>query len=195
MKPVGADHGLAIRDARPEDMSAVQTIYAHHVRNGLASFEEQPPDVAEIIRRFEVTVGAGYPFLVAEAATGPVVGYAYAGCYRSRPAYRHTVETSLYIAEEHRGQGIGRRLLEALITRCEALGYRQMVAVIGDSGNTASIGLHESLGFTRIGTLVAAGFKFNRWVDSVYMQRPLGSGDTAPPEPRDRRPDATPSPR
>ncbi|MFQ5468358.1 MAG: GNAT family N-acetyltransferase, partial [Kiloniellaceae bacterium] len=124
---------------------------------------------------------AGYPYLAAEAAPGPVVGYAYAGAYHTRPAYRYTIETSLYVAEEHRGQGIGRRLLEALIVRCEARGYRQMVAVIGDSGNTASIGLHESLGFTRVGTLAAVGFKFNRWVDSVLMQRALGPGGSGEP--------------
>lgn len=176
---------VLIRDARADDLPAIQAIYAHHVRHGLASFEETPPDLAEMTRRFEAARAGGYPYIAAadEAAGGAVVGYAYGGPHRPRPAYRYTVENSVYLAPEAQGGGIGRALLETLIERCAALGFRQMVAVIGDSGNLASIGLHESLGFRRVGDLRAVGFKFGRWVDTVIMQRPLGEGgQTLPAE-------------
>jgi phosphinothricin acetyltransferase len=179
---------IAIRNARPEDLPQIQKIYAHHVLNGLASFEEAAPDVAEMNRRFEATLARGLPYLTAEAAqregTGlEILGYAYAGPYRPRPAYRFSVENSVYVAPGMEGRGVGRALLEALIARCTALGLRQMIAVIGDSDHLPSIAFHESLGFTQIGTLRAVGFKFGRWVDSVILQRPLGSGGETPPAP------------
>jgi phosphinothricin acetyltransferase len=180
--------GVTVRPARPEDLPRIQEIYAHHVLHGLASFEETPPDLAEMTRRFEATLARGMPYLAAEAAptragqVPEVLGYAYVGPYRPRPAYRFTVENSVYVAPGLEGRGVGRVLLEALIERCTALGLRQMIAVVGDSGHLPSIAFHESLGFTQIGTLRAIGFKFGRWVDSVILQRPLGSGDQAPPD-------------
>lgn len=173
---------IVIRDAAADDMAAVQAIYAHHVRRGLASFEIEPPDVAEMARRRQAIVGHGLPYLVA-AADGRVLGYAYAGPYRPRPAYRFTLEDSVYIADGFAGRGIGRRLLAELIERCTRLGYRQMVAVIGDSQNSPSIRLHERLGFVRAGVIRSAGFKHGRWVDSVIMQRALGEGDSTLPPP------------
>jgi phosphinothricin acetyltransferase len=192
--------GFAVRDARSEDLSHVQRIYAHHVRHGLASFEETPPDLAEIARRHEAVVRLGLPYLVAEAggssahagtlatdAGRNLLGYAYAAPYRPRPAYRFTLEDSIYVDEAAAGKGVGRALLAELIRRCEGLGYRQMLAVIGDSGNAGSIGLHGALGFKRAGLFKAVGFKFGRWVDSVVMQRALGPGEeTLPAAPSTR---------
>jgi L-amino acid N-acyltransferase YncA len=171
-----------VRPATPADLPDIQRIYAHHVLTGLASFEETAPDLAEMTRRFGALTEAGFPYLAAEA-DGRVVGYAYCGPYRPRPAYRYSVENSVYLAPEAARKGIGRRLLAALIERATALGKRQMVAVIGDSANLASIGLHEALGFRRVGTIEGAGFKHGRWVDSVLMQRALGPGLTQPPGP------------
>jgi L-amino acid N-acyltransferase YncA len=172
---------VRLRDAGPGDLPHIQAIYAHHVRNGLASFEETAPDLAEIRRRFEATLAQGFPYIAAEiTSTGGqplLVGYAYAGAYRARPAYRYSVENSVYIAPDCLGRGVGRRLLAELIGRCTAQGFRQMIAVIGDSDNAASIGLHKALGFSPAGRLTSVGFKFGRWVDSVIMQRPLGAGD------------------
>jgi phosphinothricin acetyltransferase len=172
---------IVIRDTRPDDLARIQEIYAHHVLNGLASFEETPPDVAEMTRRFEATRARGLPYLTAEDSELGFLGYAYAGPYRPRPAYRFSVENSVYVAPGLEGQGVGRALLEALIARCTALGLRQMIAVIGNSGHLPSIAFHESLGFTQIGTLRAVGFKFGRWVDSVILQRALGGGGETPP--------------
>ncbi|RMD64182.1 MAG: N-acetyltransferase family protein [Alphaproteobacteria bacterium] len=177
---------IVVRDAAASDIPHIQAIYAHHVRHGLASFEEIPPDVAEMMRRFEAITTRNLPYLVAEitepATAAPVVqGYAYAGPYRTRPGYRFTVENSIYVAPGGQRRGLGRALLEALIRRCTAAGYRQMVAVIGDSANVASIRLHESFGFERVGVLRSVGFKFGRWVDSVLLQRPLGEGDATLP--------------
>lgn len=176
---------ILIRDAADTDMVSIQDIYAHHVLEGLASFEETPPDLAEITRRWNDILDAGYPYIVAETTGengGKILGYAYASAYRPRPAYLHTVENSVYVAIGIHRQGIGRRLLEVLIERCTELGYRQMIAIIGDSGNDPSIGLHARLGFEKIGILPSVGFKFGRWVDQVIMQRPLGDGDEALPE-------------
>jgi phosphinothricin acetyltransferase len=177
---------IRVRDAVSADLAAVREIYAHHVRHGLASFEETPPDLAEIARRFDAIRARGLPYLVAEAAAqaGPAVvrGYAYAGPYRTRPAYRYMVENSVYIAQGWAGRGLGRVLLQTLIDRCAGLGLRQMVAVIGDSDNLASIRLHEALDFRHTGTLHAVGYKFGRWVDCVIMQRPLGDGSETRPE-------------
>lgn len=171
---------VEIRDAREGDMRFVQEIYAHHVLHGLASFEEEPPSVAEMIGRRESVLKIGLPYLVAEM-DGRIVGYSYASPYRPRPAYRHTIEDSVYVRDGFAGNGIGRELLGTLIRRCENGPWRQVLAVIGDSGNAGSIGLHGSQGFRQIGKLDAVGFKFGRWVDSILMQRPLGSGSLSLP--------------
>jgi phosphinothricin acetyltransferase len=171
---------LEIRPAEARDVPAIAAIYAHHVLHGLASFELEPPDEAEMERRRGEIAARGLPYLAAFEG-GELVGYAYAGPYRPRPAYRHTVENSVYVRPGRERRGVGRRLLAALLAECEARGMRQVVAVIGDSANHASIGLHESLGFRRAGVLRSVGYKFGRWVDSVQMQRELGPGDRAPP--------------
>ena len=169
-----------IRLSREDDLPTIQAIYAHHVLHGLASFEEAPPDIPELARRRADVLVRGLPWLVAEA-DGTVAGYAYAGPYRARPAYRFTLEDSVYIAPALAGRGIGRALLTSLLGLCEAAGCRQMVAVIGDSANAASIGLHRACGFRDVGSLRAVGFKHGRWVDTVLMQRALGPGDATPP--------------
>jgi phosphinothricin acetyltransferase len=174
---------VVIRDVADADMPAVQAIYAHHVLNGLASFELEPPDVREMIRRRDTIRAGGYPYRVA-VVDGRVLGYAYASQFRPRPAYMHTVEDSVYVADGAHRRGIGRRLLADLIDKCTALGYRQMIAVIGDSANAPSIGVHEALGFRHAGVMKSCGFKFGRWVDTVVMQRPLGEGDGTLPKPR-----------
>lgn len=147
----------------------------------MASFEEEPPSLEEMRRRHAEVAGSGLPYLVAEEAGGTILGYGYCSLYRTRSAYRYTLEDSIYIRHGLQGKGTGKALLRQLIQACEALNYRQMVAVIGDSANAASIGLHASLGFLRIGILRSTGFKFGRWVDSMLMQRPLGKGDGTPP--------------
>jgi phosphinothricin acetyltransferase len=169
-----------IRAAGRTDLPVITRIYAHHVRTGLASFEIEPPDLVEMQRRFDAIVAAGYPYLVAQHDE-VVLGYAYANIYRARPAYRHTVEDSIYLAPEAIGKGLGRTLLDSLCAACESCGYHQMLAVIGDSANAASIGVHRACGFREVGMLRAVGYKFDRWVDSVLMQRALGPGDAAPP--------------
>jgi L-amino acid N-acyltransferase YncA len=174
---------VKIRPAKPRDMATIQAIYAHNVRHGLASFEEEPPDEREMTRRRARIVKAGLPYLIAETA-GQVAGYCYAAPFHHRSAYRYTLENSVYVSPQFLRCGIGSRLLEALIAQCTELGYRQMIAVIGDTANAASINLHRRAGFEMAGTLAAAGFKFGRWVDSVYMQRSLGEGGRSqPPEP------------
>lgn len=176
-----------LRDAVAADMAAVHQIYAHHVREGLGSFEEVPPDQAEMERRWAALVARKLPFLVAEL-DGDVAGYAYAAPYRERKAYRFTIEDSIYVSPQALGRGIGRALLSALIERCTALGYRQMVAVIGGSENSASITVHRSLGFLDAGALKAVGWKFDAWVDTVFMQRPLGPQTGDPERDPDTRP-------
>jgi phosphinothricin acetyltransferase len=161
-------------------MPAIHAIYAHHVRHGLATFEEDPPAVAELSSRRAAILSLGLPHLAAEI-DGLVVGYCYASPYRPRPAYRHSLEDAVYVADGRAGEGIGKALLGALIERCEAGPWRQMVAVIGDSGNAGSIALHRSLGFRPVGTLRAVGFKHGRWVDTVVMQRALGDGGASLP--------------
>jgi phosphinothricin acetyltransferase len=170
-----------VRSAADADLPAVQAIYAHHVLHGSASFETVPPDLAEMARRHADITGRGMPYLVAEVG-GEILGYAYAGPYRPRAAYRFTLEDSVYVAEGAAGRGVGRLLLDRLIADATALGYRQMLAVIGDSGNLGSIVLHQRAGFTHLGTLQSVGFKFGRWLDVVLMQRALGAGDTELPE-------------
>jgi L-amino acid N-acyltransferase YncA len=166
---------ISIRPAEPSDLAAITRIYAHAVRHGTASFEIDPPDQDEMARRFEELRGGGFPYLVAEHA-GAVAGYAYAGPYRARPAYRFTVEDSIYVAAHAQRRGIGRSLLDRLIQEAEARGLRQMIAVIGDSNQPSSIALHAAAGFRIVGTLAAVGFKLDRWLDSVLMQRALGKG-------------------
>ncbi len=165
-------------------MGAITAIYAHHVRHGFASFETEPPAEAEMRRRRMDVLGKDLPYLVAER-DGIVLGYAYAGTYRPRAAYRDTVENSIYIRPDATGQGIGRLLLPALVKACEARDLRQMIAVIGDSDNQPSIRLHAACGFRMIGILEAVGFKLGRWLDSVLMQKRLGNGAGAPPRSRE----------
>ncbi len=172
--------GIVVRDAIDSDLPAIQQIYAFYVLNGLATFEELPPTAEELLARRQKILDAGLPYIVA-TLDARVVGYAYASSYRPRPAYRHTVEDSVYILKNLHSNGIGTTLLSTLIKRCEAGDWRQMIAVIGDTGNAGSIALHTRLGFERIGTLKAVGFKLGRWVDTVLMQRPLGLGAQARP--------------
>ena len=169
-----------IRDSSAADIPAITAIYAHWVTHGLASFEVDPPDPTEMARRRDAVLAAGFPYLVAEAPEG-LLGYAYASAYRTRPAYRFSVENSVSVAPGAGRRGIGLALMEEVIAQCTGAGFRQMVAVIGDSGNAASIALHKRAGFTPAGLLKAAGWKHGRWVDSVLMQRPLGAGAGAPP--------------
>jgi phosphinothricin acetyltransferase len=168
-----------VRDAAESDLSAVLRIYAHHVAHSLASFEEVPPSIEEMLARRGAIVSAGLPYLVA-TRSGEIVGYAYAGRFHSRAAYRYTIENSIYVSHAFHGQGIGKALLGALISRCEAGPWRQMIALIGDS-NPVSIRLHESHGFRKVGILKSVGFKFGRWVDVAFMQRALGEGSTSNP--------------
>jgi L-amino acid N-acyltransferase YncA len=170
-----------IRPATLDDIPAITRIYAHAVAQGTASFEYQPPDEAEMTRRMQALLAKDLPYFVAEQH-GAVAGYAYAGPYHGRPGYRFTLEDSIYIAPDNQGRAIGRALLAALIEAAEAKGFRQMIGVVGDSDNAASIALHAALGFQYVGTLKNIGFKFGRWLDSVLMQRPLGPGANTTPE-------------
>lgn len=172
---------LLIRPSSDADIPGVTIVYAWNVLNGLGTFEEVPPDEAEMGRRRQAFLDRGLPYLVAEL-DGEVVGYCYAGPFRLRAAYRYTVEDSVYVSPKAVGKGVGKALLSALIQACEAQGLRQMCAVIGDSGNEASIGLHAALGFEKRGVFPDMGHKFGRWVDLVWMQRPLNGGGKTPPD-------------
>ncbi|HUO92588.1 MAG TPA: GNAT family N-acetyltransferase [Rhizomicrobium sp.] len=172
MQKDGIANGIVVRDAVEADMAAVQAIYAFHVLHGLASFEETPPSLDEMRARRADAVARGFPYLVAES-DGRIAGYSYAGPYRTRPAYRYTIEDSVYVDERQHRRGIGTLLLKTLIERCETGPWRQMVAIIGDSGNQGSIALHARFGFRHVGTLTGVGFKHGRWVDTVLMQRAL----------------------
>lgn len=172
--------GPLIRPSREDDVPAIQKIYSHHVLTGFASFEEEAPDVDEMKWRRSEILARGFPYFVAEI-DGVVAGYAYASTYRTRSAYRFTVEDSIYVAPDLPRRGIGRALLNRLVARSGELGFRQMIAVIGDSANTASIALHGACGFAMIGIMPAIGWKRGRWVDSVLMQRALGPGSGTPP--------------
>jgi phosphinothricin acetyltransferase len=171
---------IPIRNAETRDLAAITRIYEHAVRHGTASFELEPPSEREMAHRYEALRSGGYPYLVAQLE-GEIMGYAYAGPYRARPAYRWTVEDSIYVAAAAQRRGIGRALLDRLIGEAELAGFRQMVAVIGDSANVSSIELHRAAGFRLVGTFDDIGFKFGRWLDSVLMQRPLGTGATTAP--------------
>jgi L-amino acid N-acyltransferase YncA len=171
---------VSIRTAHAGDIPAITAIYAHAVKYGTASFELEPPDEAEMARRQSALLAKRFPYLIAERS-GVVAGYAYAGPYRDRHAYDWCVEDSIYITPQVHRQGIGRLLLMRLITESEALGFRQMLGVIGDSANTASIAVHAACGFRLIGNFQSIGFKHGRWLDTVLMQRALGSGDASLP--------------
>ena len=171
---------MPIRLAQPRDLAVITAIYDDAVRHGTASFELDPPDQAEMARRYETLRADGYPYLVAEL-DGDIVGYAYAGPYRARPAYRWSVEDSIYIAPQVQRRGIGGALLARLLSEAEAGGFRQMLAVIGDTANIGSVELHRAAGFRLVGTFENVGFKFGRWLDTVLMQRELGPGATTAP--------------
>uniref|UniRef100_UPI004038F189 GNAT family N-acetyltransferase n=1 Tax=Pseudomonas bambusae TaxID=3139142 RepID=UPI004038F189 len=177
---VSMSQSLILRDARDDDMPAVQAIYAHHVLHGTASFELEPPTLEQMLQRRADIRANDLPYRVAEHE-GEIVGYAYATLYRPRPAYRFTVEDSVYVREGMAGLGIGQQLLETVIQQCTDDGRRQMVAIIGNSENVASIRLHERLGFRKVGVFESVGFKHGRWLDTVIMQRELGEGASSTP--------------
>lgn len=172
---------MMIRETEAGDIAAITAIYAHHVLHGTGTFEEDPPSEAEIAARIAKVQDGDAAWLTALADDGSIAGYGYYAPLRERSAYRFTVEDSIYIRDDVRGQGVGKALVAALIEHAEARGLRQMVAVIGDSENTSSIGLHLSLGFRQIGVQKSVGIKFGRWLDVVLMQRALGQGDRTPP--------------
>lgn len=172
---------VTLRPSTDADLPAITAIYTHAVLHGTGTFELEAPDEAEMARRRADVLGKGLPWLVAADAEGRVLGYAYANHFRPRRAYRFCLEDSIYLAPEAQGRGVGRLLLAELVARCEALGARQMLAVIGDSANAGSIGVHRALGFTDAGVLRASGWKFGRWLDVVILQRALGRGDETPP--------------
>jgi phosphinothricin acetyltransferase len=173
---------ITLRDADSGDAEAIAALYAHYVHTSIATFEEVPPDSAEIAKRVAAVQSSGLPWLVATNLQGALLGYAYAAPYRTRSAYRYTLENSVYVAPQMVGLGVGAALMREVIERCSRVGYRQMLAVIGDSANTASIHLHTSLGFEMVGIHRAVGFKHGRWVDVVHMQLALGEGALAPPD-------------
>ncbi|MEO5764301.1 MAG: N-acetyltransferase family protein [Casimicrobiaceae bacterium] len=172
---------IVVRAAAADDLPAIAAIYAQHVALGTASFELEPPGVEEMQRRHAAAQEGGYPYFVAADVAGRVIGYAYAGPYRSRPAYRHTVEDSVYVEPGGAGHGVGSALLAVLVAACADRGFRQMIAIIGGADNAASIGLHRSHGFVEAGRLGNVGRKHDRWLDTVLMQRALGDGGESPP--------------
>ena len=170
---------MLTRDAVPADLPAITEIYAHHVLHGTGTFEEEPPDQADVAARVRAVQEKGWPWLVAEDDDGAILGYAYVAQFRPRSAYRFAGEDSVYVRDDQRGQGVGKALVAELVRRAEVCGFRQMFAVIGDSENVGSIGLHASLGFRHVGVLKWGGVKFGRWVDVVFRQRGVGRGDKA----------------
>lgn len=175
---------LDIRPAARDDLGRITEIYADAVSNGTASYELDPPALAEMAARFDSITGGGYPYLVAAGKVGPLLGYAYASAFRPRPAYRFVVENSVYVAPEAKGRGIGKALMQALIDRCAELGFRQVLAVIGDgSEDSASVRLHQRLGFRHAGRLEATGYKHGRWLDTILMQLSLNGGGNLGPDP------------
>lgn len=171
---------VSVRASELKDIDAIQRIYANEVLHGLASFEVTPPDATELSKRRTKLINAGYPHLIAEL-NGETVGYAYAGPYRTRSAYKHSVENSVYVDGNHRGLGIGKQLLQALIVECEKGPWRQMIAIVGDSSNTGSLKVHKSVGFRLVGTIEAVGYKHDTWVDTVILQRSLNAGASTNP--------------
>lgn len=171
---------MNVRPATPGDAPAIAVIYAEHVKNGTASFEETPPSTADMTARMRAILDKGYPWVVVEDG-GRILAYAYAGPYHHRSAYRYTAEDSVYVAEHARGRGYGKAALKAVIDGCKAMGVRRLLALIGDSNNAASIALHRSLGFQPCGTLPAVGYKLGKWLDVVLMHLPLNGGDETPP--------------
>ncbi|TCH99530.1 N-acetyltransferase family protein [Roseococcus sp. SYP-B2431] len=176
-----AVEAVTVRHVTDADMEAVAAIYGHYVLHGTATFETDPPSPAEMTRRRDALAAQGYPYLVAERE-GVVLGYAYVSAYRPRPAYWNTVENSIYLRHDAGGMGVGKQLLRTLVETCEDLGYRQIIAMIGDSANIASLRLHLSLGFEKLGTLRSVGYKHGRWIDTICLQRSIGLGDSAPPD-------------
>ncbi len=172
---------MIVRAAADADVAAIAAIYGHHVLHSTGTFEETPPTEAEIAARIAAVAALRLPYLVSADESGQITGFAYASAFRPRPAYRYTAEDSVYIDPDHMGRGLGKALVAEVIAACEALGVRQMIAVIGDSANAGSIGLHRSLGFEDAGVGRGFGFKFGRWVDVVWMQKTLGPGSGAPP--------------
>ncbi|MCS4292129.1 phosphinothricin acetyltransferase [Comamonas sp. BIGb0152] len=173
----------SVRFSSPEDIPAITRIYAHHVRHGTGSFETDAPSEDEMARRREEVLSRQLPYLVAEDADGQVIGYAYANWFKARPAYRFSAEDSIYVADGQHGRGLGRLLMNALIAHCEAAGVRKLIAVIGDSSNAGSVGVHTAAGFTPVGTMRSVGWKFGRWLDIVMMEKTLGDGDATAPTP------------
>jgi phosphinothricin acetyltransferase len=171
---------VLLRPSQAADIPAITALYAHHVLHGTGTFELEPPDEADMARRHADVTGKGLPWMVAQDASG-VIGYAYANHFRPRRAYRFCLEDSIYLAPAAQGRGVGRLLLAELMARCEALGARQMLAVIGDAANAGSIGVHRSLGFEHTGVLKASGWKFGRWLDVILMQKALGTGAATDP--------------
>lgn len=175
---------ITICRARPEDLPHIAEIYAYAVREGTASYELEPPSLQEMAARFDALVSSGFPWLAARCAEGRLAGYAYASAFRPRPAYRFMAEDSVYLAPDMQGRGIGRQLLSALIDEVESLGFRQIIAVIGDGHDTSpSVLLHRRLGFRETGRIESSGYKHGRWLDTVLMQRALNGGDGSPPDP------------
>ena len=168
-----------IRQSSLQDVPSIARIYAHHVAHGTGSFETEAPDVAEMTRRRDEVLARQLPYLVAEH-DGQVVGFAYANWFKPRPAYRFSAEDSIYVDDSMRGQGVGKLLLQALITQCEAAGVRKLIAVIGDSANQGSVGVHQAAGFRHVGTMESVGWKFDRWLDVVMMEKTLGAGNSTP---------------
>ena len=171
---------ITVRASRDSDLPAIAAIYAHHVRHGTGSFEIEAPSAREMAQRRAEVLGRGLPYLVAQE-NDMILGYAYCNWFRQRPAYRFTVEDSVYLAVAHQGPGLGRALLAELLTRAETAGVRRMVAVIGDSANRGSVQVHRAVGFTPVGVFQSVGWKFGRWLDVVMMERALGLGDSQPP--------------
>jgi len=184
MSRVQASDEIVLRPAGSRDLAEITSIYAESVVGGTATYELEPPDLAEMTERFTALTSRGYPYIVAEREDGKVLGYAYAGPFRARPAYRFIVEDSIYLTGEARGRGIGALLLDELISRTTALGFRQMIAVIGDARpDNPSVRLHAKLGFRPAGTLTGSGYKQGRWLDTAFMQLEMNGGNHAPPDP------------
>ena len=171
-----------VRPSQPLDLPAITAIYRHHVLHGTGTFEIEPPTLADMTTRRQDVLNKQLPWLVAEAEDGSILGYAYANWFKPRPAYRFSAEDSIYVSDAARGQGIGRLLLDALCRECEAVGVRKLIAVIGDSTNAGSVGVHRAAGFAQVGTLSAVGWKFDRWLDVVMMEKSLGAGASTSPE-------------